>query len=60
LDERINLVMHWNRARIVEQIFAYEIFLVGVKYAQKSGPCSDALSDLCSHPKSALHAEPSP
>jgi hypothetical protein len=49
-DLRINLGLHWNRAQIVEQIFAYGKFLAGEKPAQQSVPCSDALLDLSSGP----------
>jgi hypothetical protein len=57
-DHRINLVMHRNRAQIVELIFAYEKILVGEKSAQKYGPCSDALPYLSPGLKSAPHVEP--
>jgi hypothetical protein len=44
------LVLHWNRAQIFEQIFAYGKILVVEKPAQQSVPCSDALLDLSSGP----------
>ena len=46
--------MHQNRA----QIFAYEKILVGEKSAQKPGPFSNVLPNLCSGPKLAPHMEP--
>jgi hypothetical protein len=60
LDQRINIVMHQNRAQIVEQVFQPPEFACREKSAQQSVPCSDAIPNLSSGLKLVTHTELSP